>query len=214
MHQTSSSARSELGGGAIMPVLYLIRHGETDFNVAQRLQGHYETTLNARGRHQARASAGVLRDLFARDGHRAADFAYVSSPLRRARETMEILRVTLGLDPGSYAIDDRLMEISYGDWEALTLPEIEAREPGVLARRERDKWDFRPAGGESYRDAAKRVAEWYATVTRDTVVAAHGGVARALMANFHILPEEEATHADILHGVVYVLSDGTMARYA
>jgi hypothetical protein len=45
------------------------------------------------------------------------------------------------------------------------------------------------------------------------VVAAHGGVARVLMANFHILPEEEATHADILHGVAYVFSGGSMARY-
>ena len=61
---------------------------------------------------------------------------------------------------------------------------------------------------------ARRVAIWYATVTRATVMAAHGGVARALMANFHILPEEEATHADILHGVVYVFDGGTLARYS
>jgi broad specificity phosphatase PhoE len=51
-------------------------------------------------------------------------------------------------------------------------------------------------------------------VTRDTVLAAHGGVARALMANFHILPEEEATHADILQGAVYVFDGGTLARYS
>ena len=111
-------------------------------------------------------------------------------------------------------LDDRLIEISYGEWEGLTLPEIQAREPDVLARRERDKWDFTPPGGECYRDVAKRVGEWYATVTRDTVVAAHGGVVRALLANFHIMPEEDATRADILHGMVYVFSGGTMARYA
>jgi broad specificity phosphatase PhoE len=197
-----------------MPVIYMIRHGETDFNVAQRLQGQYETTLNARGRQQARECAEVLRDLFARDDRRADDFAYVSSKLERARETMELLRATLGLDPAAYGIDARLMEISYGDWEGLTLPEIQAREPGVLTRRERDKWDFKPAGGESYREVAERVGEWYSTVKRDTVVVAHGGVARVLMANFHILPEEEATHADVLQGVVYVFADGTLARYA
>jgi broad specificity phosphatase PhoE len=197
-----------------MPVIYMIRHGETDFNVAQRLQGQYETTLNARGRQQARECGEVLRDLFARDDRRADDFAYVSSKLERARETMELLRATLGLDPAAYGIDARLMEISYGDWEGLTLPEIQAREPGVLTRRERDKWDFKPAGGESYREVAERVGEWYSTVKRDTVVVAHGGVARVLMANFRILPEEEATHADVLQGVVYVFADGTMARYA
>jgi len=197
-----------------MPVLYFIRHGETDFNVAQRLQGRSETRLNARGRSQGREIAGVLRDFFERNRHQPSDYAYVSSPLLRARETMELMRAELGLDPKSYAIDDRLEEISYGEWEGFTLKEIQARDPGVLQRRERDKWDFMPPGGESYREAAERVAAWYATVTRDSVIAAHGGVARALMANFHILPEEEATHADILHGVVYVFTGGTLARYS
>jgi len=197
-----------------MPVLYFIRHGETDFNVAQRLQGRSQTTLNARGRTQAREYAGILRDLFERDRHQPSDYAYVSSPLLRARETMELLRSELGLEAKAYDIDDRLAEISYGEWEGFTLAEIQARDPGVLQRREQDKWDFVPPGGESYREVADRVAAWYATVTRDTVIAAHGGVARALMANFHILPEEEATHADVLHGVVYVFDRGTLARYS
>ena len=197
-----------------MPVLYFMRHGETDFNVAQRLQGQYETSLNARGREQAAISGSLLAELFSRDRLRAADFTYVSSPLNRARETMEIVRGTLSLDPQAYATDKRLMEISYGAWEGLTLSEVEAHEPGVLARRDREKWNFAPPGGESYRDVAKRVADWYASVTRDTVVVAHGGVARVLMANFHILPEEKATHAEVAQGVVYVFSDGTMTRYA
>jgi probable phosphoglycerate mutase len=197
-----------------MPVLYFIRHGETDFNVAQRLQGRSETSLNARGRTQSREYAGILHDLFERDRHQPSDYAYVSSPLLRARETMELLRSELGLDPSAYAVDDRLAEISYGEWEGFTLAEIQARDPGVLQRRERDKWDFRPPGGESYREVAERVAAWYTMVTRDTVLTAHGGVARALMADFHILPEEEATHADILHGVVYVFDGGGLARYS
>jgi probable phosphoglycerate mutase len=197
-----------------MPVLYFFRHGETDFNIEQRLQGRYNTALNARGRQQGTECAGVLRDLFARDRRDPSDFSYVSSPLMRARETMEIVRTALGLDPLAYDIDDRMAEISYGEWEGLTLPEIQRRDPDVLARRERDKWDFMPTGGESYREVARRVGAWYAAMARDTVLAAHGGIARALMANLHILPEGEATHADILHGVVYMFSDGTMARYA
>ncbi len=81
------------------------------------LQGQYETELNARGRQQASDCGGVLRDLFARDERRPDDFAYVSSPLMRARETMELVRATLGLDPVVYQLDERLMEISYGEWE-------------------------------------------------------------------------------------------------
>src|SRR5271167_202867 len=98
-----------------MPVLYYVRHGETDFNAEGRLQGRRDTELNARGRQQAKECGELLRDLFARDRRQPADFAYVASPLKRARETMEILRATLGLDLRSYATDDRLMEISYGE---------------------------------------------------------------------------------------------------
>jgi broad specificity phosphatase PhoE len=197
-----------------MPILYFVRHGETDFNIAHRLQGRFETSINRSGRDQAKHCAGVLFDLFARQGRKPAGCAYACSPLKRARETMEILRAALGLDAADYAVDDRLAEISYGEWEGSTLPEIGARDPQLLARREQDKWGFRPPGGESYRDVAERVASWYASVSRDTVIAAHGGIARALMANFAILPEEEATYAEVAHGAVYVFADRTLARYA
>lgn len=197
-----------------MPVVYYVRHGETDYNVEARLQGRRDTVLNARGRQQAAECGELLRDLFARDDRRPSDFAYVASPLQRARGTMEVLRGTLGLDPQTYAVDERLMEIAYGDWEGLTLPEIDARMPGMLTAREQDKWDFAPPGGESYRQLTGRIGAWYAGLRQDTVVAAHGGGVRALMALLHLLPPEEATHAQIAQGVVYVFADGKMARYA
>jgi broad specificity phosphatase PhoE len=197
-----------------MPVVYYVRHGETDYNVEGRLQGQLETPLNARGREQAKFCGRVLGDLFARERRRSDHYAYVSSPLLRARETMEIMRATLGLNPAVYGLDDRLREIGYGEWEGFTLAEILARDPHVLARREQDKWGFEPPGGESYRAIARRVGSWYAGIARDTVVAAHGGSARALMANLNILQEAEAAHAEIAHGVVYVFAGGTVARYA
>jgi broad specificity phosphatase PhoE len=197
-----------------MPVLYYVRHGETDFNVEGRLQGRRDTELNAHGRRQAAECAFLLQALFARDQRRADEPIYISSPLKRARQTMEVLRATLGLDPRECDIDARLYEIAYGDWEGLTLPEIEARTPGILAQRDRDKWDFAPPGGESYRQLATRVGDWYASLTCDAVVAAHGGGVRALMALLHIVTEDEATRAPIEQGVVYVFADGAMSRYA
>jgi broad specificity phosphatase PhoE len=197
-----------------MPVLYYVRHGETDFNRQGRLQGRRDTPLNARGRQQAAECGVLLRDLFARDPRKAQDFKYVSSPLRRASETMEILRATLGLQVHDYEIDARLIEIAYGEWEGLTLQEIEMRNASVLSARERDKWDFAPPGGESYRELADRIGSWYSSLTADTVVAAHGGGVRALMAISNIVSEEEATHAQIAQGVVYVFANGKMSRYA
>jgi broad specificity phosphatase PhoE len=196
-----------------MPVLYYVRHGETDSNMQGRLQGRRDTSLNARGRQQAAECGVLLRNLFARDHRQAQDFKYVSSPLKRARETMEILRVTLGLQVHDYEIDVRLIEIAYGEWEGLTLQEIEMRNASVLSARERDKWDFAPPGGESYRELADRIGSWYNSLAADTVVAAHGGGVRALMAISNIVSEEEATHAQIAQAVVYVFANGKMSRY-
>jgi probable phosphoglycerate mutase len=197
-----------------MPVVYYVRHGETDWNAEFRLQGHRDVALNARGRQHAVHCGELLRDLLARDGRGAADCDYASSPLLRARATMELVRETLGLSIRGYGVDGRLIEISFGEWEGLTLAEIQARAPEALARRERDKWGFTPPGGESYREVARRVGEWYAGLACDTVVTAHGGVARGLIAHLGLLPEEAATHADIVHGVVYVFSAGALTRYA
>ena len=197
-----------------MPVLYYVRHGETDFNSQGRLQGRRDTVLNTHGRRQAAECGVLLGDLFVRDHRRAQDFKYVSSPLKRVRETMEIVRAMLGLEAHNYEVDARLIEIAYGEWEGLTLHEIETRNASVLSARERDKWDFAPPGGESYRELADRIGNWYRPLTADTVVAAHGGGVRALMAILNIVPEEQATHAQIEQGVVYVFADGKMARYA
>ena len=197
-----------------MPVLYYVRHGETDFNSQGRLQGRRDTVLNTHGRQQAVECGVLLGDLFVRDHRRAQDFKYVSSPLKRARETMEIVRAMLGLEAHNYEVDARLIEIAYGEWEGLTLHEIETRNASVLSARERDKWDFAPPGGESYRELADRIGNWYRPLTADTVVAAHGGGVRALMAILNIVPEEQATHAQIEQGVVYVFADGKMSRYA
>ena len=197
-----------------MPVLYYIRHGETDLNSQGRLQGRRDTALNAHGRRQAAECGVLLGDLFARYHRQAQDFKYISSPLKRARETMEILRATLSLQALDYEVDARLIEIAYGEWEGLTLQEIETRNASVLSARERDKWDFVPPGGESYRELADRIDDWYSSLAADTVVAAHGGGVRALMAILNIVSEEEATHAQIGQGVVYVFADGKMSRYA
>jgi probable phosphoglycerate mutase len=195
------------------PVIYYIRHGLTDWNVAQRLQGRHDVPLNQEGRAQAARCGEILRDLLVRDGRAPAELGYVSSPLIRARATMEIVRATLGLKPEGCLVDGRLAEIAFGEWEGLTYADVLARDKDVVARRESDKWGFLPPGGESYAQLTVRLRAWYETVDRDTVVAAHGGTGRALIAHLAIAPPEDATHCSIDQGVVYVFADGGLARY-
>ena len=94
--------------------LYFVRHGETDWNRAQRYQGQKDIPLNALGRSQA---VGNGRTLVGTLGAAAAAIDYVASPLLRARETMELMRAELGLPALGYRTDDRLREIHYGYWE-------------------------------------------------------------------------------------------------
>ena len=140
--------------------LYFVRHGETDWNLAQRYQGQRDIPLNATGRAQARARARAGRSA----RQRAAALDYVASPLPRARETMEIMRRELGLPPDGYRTDARLREIHYGHWEGELWNELPAIDPEGFAAREADKWGWQPRGGESYRMLSERVALWLGEV--------------------------------------------------
>ena len=196
------------------PQLYYVRHGETDWNRAGRLQGRCDTSLNARGREQAICCGEILRAVFARNGRGPAALDYIASPLKRARETMEGMREPLGLPPREYRLDARLAEMAFGDWEGLTLAEVAMRDPEALAARERDKWAFVPPNGESYQQLCVRVGEWYESLRVDSVVAAHGGTARALMVHLGIAPPATAPRLSIEQGVVYVLGPGSMQMFA
>ena len=195
------------------PTVYFIRHGETDWNVAGRLQGRRDVPLNARGREQAAHCGDILRDLFAREGRDPASLDYVSSPLGRAMQTMELARPSLGLSAGGYRAEPLLAEISFGEWEGFTIAQLHERDPQRIAAREHDKWHFVPPGGESYKMVAARMREWHLGLTRDTVAIAHGGTARGLMAYLGIAKPAAAPLLDIAQGVVYVFEGDKLTRY-
>ncbi|MGV7213629.1 histidine phosphatase family protein [Bradyrhizobium sp. UFLA05-112] len=195
------------------PTIYYLRHGETEWNALGRLQGTQDIPLNARGRGQAVQAAGILADLFAREGRDKASLPYVSSPLGRARMTMELARGKLGLPIADYSLDDRLREIGYGAWEGLTLPESEAADPDVYARRLVDKWTVAPSDGETYADVQARMGEWYDQLRTDTVAVAHGGTARALMVTLGLETPASAAELYIEQGVVYVFRNGRLEKH-
>ncbi|HET9814818.1 MAG TPA: histidine phosphatase family protein [Xanthobacteraceae bacterium] len=195
------------------PTIYYVRHGETAWNAEGRLQGAQDTSLNDLGRKQAAHAGSILADLFARDRRSEQALAYVASPLGRARSTMELVRGALKLPPHDYAIDDRLREIAYGDWEGSTLSQMQARDPEVFARRQLDKWTVSPAGGETYAAVQIRVRDWYDQLLVDTVAVAHGGTARALMVALGIETPASAADLAIEQGAVYVFGEGGLRKY-
>lgn len=161
--------------------LFFFRHGETFYNAEGRIQGQLDTPLSPLGRAQAAEAGRLLGAALQADGLAAEAPSWFASPLARASETMEIARRALGLPPDGFTRDNRLMELSFGRWQDLTWPEVAALYPAAVTARKTDFWGFRPPGGESYADLAARVASFLDGLSGPAVVAAHGGVARALM---------------------------------
>lgn len=185
------------------------RHGETDYNAGNRLQGQLDIALNARGRAQAKALGETLRSNVGPELDRLdAAHAFVASPLWRARETMEIARAAMGLDPGRYRLDAALKELNFGAWEGHTWRDIEIKDARALRARRADRWNFAPAGGESYAGLADRLRPWLAALGEHVFVISHGGVARVLMTLIAGVPPEKAVDAPIIQGRAIVFENG------
>jgi broad specificity phosphatase PhoE len=195
------------------PVIYYIRHGETAWNAEGRFQGTQDIPLNDLGRTQAVASGEILARLLVSDGHDAASLPYVASPLGRTRLTMELARGALNLPAADYSLDDRLREIGYGQWEGLTLPEMQLNDAATFALRQVDKWTVPAPSGESYASVTLRMRDWFDSLLVDTVAVAHGGTMRALMVALGIATPLEAADTPIGQGVVYVFRDGDVQKY-
>jgi probable phosphoglycerate mutase len=118
--------------------LYLLRHGETAWNLERRMQGGKDSSLTARGREQAAAMGRALAAELARE---PGPTIFLRSPLGRTRETALLVGYALGLDPAEWRDDPRLAELGYGAWEGSTWAEIEVSQPDALAN-----WRADPEG--------------------------------------------------------------------
>jgi broad specificity phosphatase PhoE len=182
--------------------IYFIRHGETDWNAEARYQGQADVPMNELGRAQAKRNGEALRPLLPHITH--ADF--VASPLARARETMQIVRVALGLEPNDFRIDERLKEAHYGDWQGTLLADLPWLDAEGIEARTRDPYRWRPQGGESYEDLMARTVPWFDAIARDTVVVSHGGVSRVLRGYILGLDLKSVPRLDVPQDRVLVLS--------
>jgi probable phosphoglycerate mutase len=147
-------------------VIVLIRHGPTPWNEEGRMQGRSDIPLSAAGRDQVRGWQIPQSWTAAR---------WLSSPLCRATETAALLT------DRPVAIEPRLIEMDWGDWEGRTLAELRAEAPEAMAANEARGLDFRPADGESPREVRARVESLLADLCEDVVCVTHKGVIRAAL---------------------------------
>ncbi len=180
----------------IAPPLLFLRHGETAWNAAGRYQGSTDTILSEAGKTRGAQHAHFVRQLCADgelDGNR---LSIVTSPLRRAAATADLLQSNLEPMP-AISIEPRLRELSFGRWEGMTSMEVKARFYEERKRRKRDRYTFAPAGGDSMASRRAAVEAALRDLEPHTIVVTHSGIIRiiALILNDDI----DAVGMDVPH---------------
>ena len=155
-------------------MLYVVRHGETEWNAINKVLGRTDIPLNAKGIEQARELARSLMDL-------KVD-VFLCSPLCRARQTADAISEVTGI---SYSIDYRLIEQDFGKFEGADRFDVEYQK----AKRE---YFVRYPGGDSYFDMAARVFPLIKELDGvNALLVTHGGICRIIRNYFEDMGNEE-----------------------
>ncbi|MGF7185780.1 alpha-ribazole phosphatase [Desulfitispora alkaliphila] len=155
--------------------LYLIRHGETEWNIAQRYQGHTDVGLSDVGREQTQLVAKRLKE-------QGVDIVY-SSDLVRAHDTAK----QIGLETGAEVIvNSDLRELNFGEWEGKTFTEIQNEYGDLVERWYRDPVNLLIPGGEKFTDLRQRSSDFVGKILEDNkgkriAVVSHGGTIRTII---------------------------------
>jgi probable phosphoglycerate mutase len=185
-------------------LIFLIRHGQTDFNAEGRLQGRLDSQLTQLGREQARRMAEQLRPFVEDHPH----WSMICSPSLRTRTTAGIVREALGL-PCELEIEPRVAEVDVGAWEGFTREDLEREAPGVFGT---PGWLCRGPGGETQEVLAARLADWLAGIDesdgRRRIVVSHGIAGRMLR---HLYAKE---HPELLWTTAAPPQDAVFRLYA
>lgn len=188
-------------------MIYLVRHGQTEFNRERRIQGHVDSPLTDLGVRQAQAVGGLLRDLIREPG----GWRIISSPLGRAQATAEVISGSLGGLP--VELDGRIQEMSWGVHDGRLRAELEAEHPDTFAR---TNWAFDASAGETYEDVAARVGDWLAALPpepeRRIIAVSHGISGRVLRGLYAGLPRDQTAQQDVPQDAVFLLQHGGVGR--
>lgn len=187
--------------------IYLIRHGETEWNRLGRFQGRKDSPLTPLGRIQAERIGVKLGGLL-RETVSPLPILHVS-PLGRTHQTAEIIAHRAGL--AAPCFDDRLQELSLGSWEGLTWDEAQTGWPERIEGAGQFDWFFRSPDCETLTDAQTRVRSWLADVKGPVIAVTHGLIGRLLRGLYAGIDEATTLALPIPQDTIWHLRNGTIA---
>ena len=191
--------------------LYLLRHGETTWNRIGRLQGQLDAPLTRLGLAQVDAAGRTLAEILG-----GSAFRLVASPLGRTRQSAAVVAEQLGVDYEAILWDDRLKEITLGDWDGYPGWRALDRDfPHETERRNADPWNYRYPNGESTQDVQDRVRPFLDechAVGGVHVVVAHGVVNKVMRGLYLGLTRDQTFALDRPQDAFHRLEAGTEAR--
>ncbi|MFS4437571.1 histidine phosphatase family protein [Paracoccaceae bacterium GXU_MW_L88] len=185
------------------PELWVLRHGQTEWNRAGRFQGHLDSPLTPLGETQAAAQNRLMRGLAL-----PPDMRFFTSPLGRARRTAEIALEGVARE---ITADDRLMEIDIGDCSGLTVPEIHAKCPEAAEDDGlREGWCFDMPGGDGEDAFRARIGSFLKELRGQSVIVTHGITSQILRGLALGRSADEMLRLSEMQGVVYHIASGKM----
>ena len=158
-----------------MKTIYLLRHGQTEWNVEGRMQGRLDSALTPQGQQQAINHGEKLKALG------GVEHLFVS-PSGRTQETAYLLNSFLG---AAITFDEVLMERDCGLWGGMTIDEIKERFPSEWEARNKSPYDHRPPGGENTPDMIERVRDFvdglHSAPVESMAIVTHAVMSRAIL---------------------------------
>ncbi|HCE3287855.1 histidine phosphatase family protein, partial [Vibrio parahaemolyticus] len=186
--------------------IFVLRHGETEFNADKKLQGHCNSSLTSKGSDQARRVGTTLKQYVENRPLRV-----YSSTLGRALQTSQIVCEELNYSYENLNKEPRLKEFSLGEWEQRTIPSLEQEIPNLLAQND---WYLQAPNCETYESVRERLSSWLSDVTHDEdiVVVSHGLTGIVLRGLLLGMDYTQVWQQDLPQDAFFIIEDGRITR--
>ncbi|EHH1050417.1 TPA: histidine phosphatase family protein [Vibrio parahaemolyticus] len=186
--------------------IFVLRHGETEFNADKKLQGHCNSSLTSKGSDQARRVGTTLKQYVEN-----RPFRVYSSTLGRALQTSQIVCEELNYSYENLNKEPRLKEFSLGEWEQRTIPSLEQEIPNLLAQND---WYLQAPNCETYESVRERLSSWLSDVAHDEdiVVVSHGLTGIVLRGLLLGMDYTQVWQQDLPQDAFFIIEDSRLTR--